>query len=375
MYIDQIMTREVISVKKNSRINEMLELMQTHRLQHLPVVNESNELLGIVAHQDIQKAGPSTITTLSVGEANYLLAKVTAAQIMQDKVVSCNSNTLIEVAGQLLRDNGISSLPVLQDDLLVGIVTMEDILDFFLDLTGCRQKGATRVAIRVSDEKGSLSQLINIINDLGGYIATIVSPTELDKDGKRVCIVRYYADDPHRLDLQLKQFGIEIISENFLAEPEVEIRKNDSEPVVMTQEEQIASFISQNDQLFSMMSMQLLSVKPGYCQLSMKILPQLLNAAGVLHGAAGFALADVAVAIASNSYNRMALSLESSMKYLVSCKEGEHVIATTKEISLGQRIAHYQVELRQTSDDALIAIFNTSVFRKTEALPIHIQTN
>lgn len=369
MYIDKIMTREVISVNQETRINEMLELMHTHQLQHLPVVGPNAKLVGLVSHQDIQKAAPSAITTLSVGEANYLLAKITAEQIMQYKVVSCEPSTLIEQAGQIMREHSISSLPVIKDDKLIGIVTMEDILDFFLDLTGCRQNDATRITVRVSDEKGNLSNLINTINELGGYIVTVVSPTELDNEGKRVCIVRYYADNPHLLDSQLKQAGIEIISENFLAEQNLQVQTiNRPDNQDETKAQQIASFICQHDQIARMMNIQLLSMDKNSCQLSMKVTRYMLNAAGVLHGAASFALADVTVAIASNSHNQVALSLDSNMKYLATCKTGDSLIATSKEISLGRTIASYQVEIRRKSDNVLVALFTGSVFRKEDQL-------
>jgi len=373
MYIDKIMTRKVISIREETRINMMLELMHEHQLQHLPVVNNSAEILGIVSYQDILKAAPSAITTLSVGEANYLLGKIIAEQIMQHNVVSCKPTTLIEEAGQILRQQNISSLPVVEENKLIGIVTMEDILDFFLDLTGCRQTDATRIAVKVSDEKGILSHLINIINGLGGYIVTIVSPTELDHEGKRVCIIRYYADNPHLLDNQLKQAGIELITENFLAEQSSQTSDNFQANIASkfpddTQEQQVADFIGNNDQIAKMMNIQIESVNKGTCQLTMKVTPQHLNAAGVLHGAAAFALADVAFAIASNTHNRVALSLDSNIKFLTSCQMGDSLIASAKEISLGKTIAHYQIEIKRVSDNKLTALFTGSVFRKEEKL-------
>lgn len=389
MYIDKIMTRKVVSVSENTRINEMLELMHKHQLQHLPVISESGELLGIIAHQDIQKAAPSAITTLSVGESNYLLAKITAKQIMQKEVTTCKPSTLIEEAGQILREQSISSLPVVKsngdnDKQLIGIVTMEDILDFFLDLTGCLQTDATRIAVRVSDEKGGLSTFMNLVNELGGYIATVVSPTEQDQEGKRVCIVRYYAENPHLLDQQLKQAGIEIISENFLAETLVKetsvketlVKETRDKPYQemensknkQSDSQKIATFICQNDQLAQSMNIQLLDTDKGQCSLSMKIKSSLLNAAGVVHGGATFTLADVAFAIASNSHGRIALSLNANICYPATAKKGDTLIAIAKEISLGKTTATYQVEVKRKSDKKLTALFTGTVFRKQEQL-------
>lgn len=218
MYIDSIMTTDVISITEDTRINEMNELMKLNALQHLPVVNDAGMIIGMVSHQDIQKATPSEITTLTVGESNFLLSKITATQIMQTELVFCEPTTLIEEAAQILRNQGISSLPVVEASKLIGIATIEDVLDFFLDITGCGQTDATRIAARLEDKKGSLSSFLDKINEKGGYIISVASPTKADKDGKRICIVRYYADDPRQLDEHLKNSGIEIVSEDFLSE-------------------------------------------------------------------------------------------------------------------------------------------------------------
>lgn len=218
MYIDSIMTTNVISISEDTRISEISELMEAHTLQHLPVINNAKELVGLVSRSDIQEALPSKITTLTVGESNYLLSKITALQIMSKKLVFCKPDTLIEEAAQMLRDQGISSLPVLKNSKLVGIVTIEDILDFFLDVTGCRQKDATRIAVRLEDSKGNLSRFLSMINEKGGYIISVASPTGQDQAGKRICIVRFYAEHPHQVDEHLRQSGIEFVSENFLSE-------------------------------------------------------------------------------------------------------------------------------------------------------------
>lgn len=371
MYIDKIMTSQVISINEQSRLNEMLELMQEHALEHLPVIQDKGKLVGIVSQHDIQKAAPSAITTLSVGEANYLLAKITAQQIMQTNVIYCHKETLIEEAGQIMRKHDISSLPIVEDGHLVGIVTMVDILDFFLDITGCHQKDATRIAVRLSDKRGSLSDLLNKISELNCYIATVVSPTELDNKGRRVCIIRYYSEQPHEVDKQLKQQGFELVSENFLAEQlrtkETPIDIEDkSKQKNDTGAQEIAKWIIGHDHLAKNMGIQIKQIKKGACSLTMKVIPSLVNAAGVVHGGAVFALADIACAIAANTHEIVSLTVNGSVSFLTSSKEGDTLIARTKEISLGNTMATYEVEVRRCSDDTLTALFVGTVFRKKE---------
>jgi len=374
MYVSNIMSTEIIHVTPEARLNEMADLMANHDLRHLPVLDKNGHLTGIVSRQDLQKAAPSPISTLSVGEAKYLLSKVTAQQIMQTKVISCAEKTLVEVAGQLLRENSISSLPVLRGEQLVGIVTIEDIMDFFLDITGCQLDKATRIAVRLTDEKGGLCSFLQEINTQGGYIATVVSPMNLDEEDKRTCIVRYYADNPHEIDNHLKKSGYEMFAEDFLAEKiqvtpvELEVPEaNEIGP------HEIAAWMSKNDQLAKQFGMHIEQISAGHCELSMRVTKKMLNSVGVVHGGTTFALADVAFAMASNTHGRVALSINANINYISTAKEGDILTAIAKEISLGRNAATYRVEVRR-ADQNLTATFSGTVFRKKDEIATWMNT-
>nr|CRH04343.1 Putative signal transduction protein with CBS domains [Candidatus Magnetococcus massalia] len=213
MYIDRIMKRDVVSVAPEATLSEMAEVMRNHHFRHLPVV-DGGRLVGVVSRQDILRAEPSPVSTLSAGEAKYLLSKVTAKEIMQSEVIECGPKTLIEEAGWLMRHHRVGFLPVLSDGQLQGVVTTDDLMDFFLDVTGCNVRDSARIALHLADETGRLSEMLQQINKLGGYIATVVSPTHPDETGKRIAIVRYRHDDPQVVADKLTEMGYHIITED-----------------------------------------------------------------------------------------------------------------------------------------------------------------
>jgi acetoin utilization protein AcuB len=196
MYVDRIMTRDVVTVTEQAKLARLSELMQLRKLRHLPVVDDAGRLVGIISHRDVQRAEPSPITTLDVGEVNYLLSKVTAGQIMHRSVVTARPEMLVEQAGCLMRDRRVGCLPVVDDDKLVGIITGVDLVDFFLEVTGCQVTDAARIAVHLADDPGRLAGLLTAINQAGGKIVTVVSPTHIDDSGQRTAIVRFRADDP-----------------------------------------------------------------------------------------------------------------------------------------------------------------------------------
>ena len=212
MFVDRIMTRDVLQVTEDTRLPQLAALMRDHHIRHLPVVREGR-LVGLVTSHDLERVSPSPITTLSVGEANYLLGKLTAARVMRTQVITCASDTLVEEAARLLRQEKIGCLPVVENGKLVGILTHEDLLDFFLDITGCLMEDTTRIAVHLPDTTGQLGQLLAAINQAGGYIATVVSPLHPDQTGLRIVVVRYRASDPRALNQCLRDLGYDLLTE------------------------------------------------------------------------------------------------------------------------------------------------------------------
>ncbi|MDS4021060.1 MAG: CBS and ACT domain-containing protein [Candidatus Competibacter sp.] len=213
MYVDRIMTREVVQVAEDTRLTQLAALMRDHCIRHLPVARDGH-LVGLVTSHDLERVSPSPITTLSVGEANYLLGKLTAAKLMRTQVVTCAPDTLVEEAARLLRQERIGCLPVVENGgRLVGILTHEDLLDFFLDITGCLMEDTTRIAVHLPDTIGQLGRLLAAINEAGGYIATVVSPLHPDQTGLRIAVVRYRAIDPPALNQRLRDLGYDLVTE------------------------------------------------------------------------------------------------------------------------------------------------------------------
>ena len=213
MYVAQIMSHVIDTATTDMKLSHAAQLMRDNHRRFLPVVDEHYHLLGLFSYRELTEAEPSSITTLSVGEVNYLTSKITVGQLMQKNPLTCTPQTLVEEAGRIIRENKIGCLPVIENEQVVGVITETDILDFFLDITGSRLSDSARIAVHLADRKGELRKLLEKINDFGGYIATVVSPVSQDASGKRIAIVRYRSDNPANLDSHLRDLGYEIITE------------------------------------------------------------------------------------------------------------------------------------------------------------------
>ena len=120
------MTPDPITIAPTTTLPEANRLMKECNIRRLPIV-ENGRLVGIVTLGDVREASPSTATSLSIYELNYLLSRLTVGQIMTHDPISITPDTSIEAAARLMLEHKIGSLPVVDGTRVVGIITESDI--------------------------------------------------------------------------------------------------------------------------------------------------------------------------------------------------------------------------------------------------------
>lgn len=163
------MTHNPITVTPDISIAEAMERMEREKVRRFPVVDKNRKLIGIVTYQDLLHASPSTATSLSIWEISYLLAQIKVQEIMTKKVITTTEDAPLEEAARLMVENQIGSLPVMRDDVIVGIITESDIFRVFLEVFGAREKGI-RVTILAPYVRGSMAEITSTITKAGGLI-------------------------------------------------------------------------------------------------------------------------------------------------------------------------------------------------------------
>ena len=106
-----------------------------------------------------------------------------------------------------------------------------------------------------------------------------------------------------------------------------------------------------------------LEEKEGFCKLKMTVRPEMCNGFEIAHGGISYSFADSALAFASNSHGRQAVSIETSISHLKPLKAGDIITATAEEKSRSNRIAIYDVRVEKENGE-LVALFKGTVFRK-----------
>ncbi|MBI2217722.1 MAG: adenylyl-sulfate kinase [Candidatus Rokubacteria bacterium] len=132
MRVRELMTRGLITVSPETTVTEARTLMANERIRHL-LVTDGGRLAGIVTDRDIRLNLASPATTLSVWELNYLLARLTVAEVMTKSLIVVEPDRDAREAARIMLDHKIGALPVLDGDRLVGILTETDLVRAFAE--------------------------------------------------------------------------------------------------------------------------------------------------------------------------------------------------------------------------------------------------
>ncbi len=129
--VSKIMTSDVICVSPNQTMEEVERVFNDHAINHLPVVNENREILGMVSKSDVYKVSYG----ISVFHNRYkkvynqsLFRSLLVSDVMTENVASLSPDKSIGVAIGIFKENLFRALPIVEDKVVVGIVTPIDII-------------------------------------------------------------------------------------------------------------------------------------------------------------------------------------------------------------------------------------------------------
>ena len=145
--VKDIMTRDVKTVSPETEITQAAKLLLSERINGVPVINETGELVGILCQSDLiaqQKSIPiPSLFTLLDGYIPLTLlnrldkevekiAATTVKNAMTPDPITVDSDTEIEKVASLMVEKNYHTLPVVDSGRLVGIVGKEDVLRILL---------------------------------------------------------------------------------------------------------------------------------------------------------------------------------------------------------------------------------------------------
>jgi len=126
MRVENYMSLVPITIRDDTDYWKAFDIMQEKDLHHIPVVNESNAVVGLITRRDLQ-----------IAAMHFKEASVEVSEVMHSPVVTISPGELLSEAAKQMIDNRIGGLPVLDSNgQIVGILTETDLLRALIDQLG-----------------------------------------------------------------------------------------------------------------------------------------------------------------------------------------------------------------------------------------------
>ena len=136
MKVSEIMTTGVKTAYADTPVKDIANTMCFNKISGLPIVDEDNKIIGIVSEKDLLKRMfPDMATIAAEGRPNFEEMEkgyadtlhLTANDIMTKTVSSVTPDMPIMKAASLMCINNIRRIPVAEDNVVVGIISIGDV--------------------------------------------------------------------------------------------------------------------------------------------------------------------------------------------------------------------------------------------------------
>ncbi|WP_066057383.1 acetoin utilization AcuB family protein [Robertmurraya korlensis] len=209
MIVEEIMKSDVSTLTSDNTIEDAIQLMKTKRIRHLPVIDKSHHIIGLVTDRDIKDATPSIF--YATGQRDILQKSV--KEIMRTNIITGHPLDFVEEISAVFYEHHISCLPIVNDQKLVGIVTETDLLHTLVQLTGAHQPGS-QIEVKVPNRAGMLCEVTAVISKRkANLLSVLVYPDKKDENYK-ILVLRVQTMNPVTLIDELKKAGYTVLWPN-----------------------------------------------------------------------------------------------------------------------------------------------------------------
>jgi acetoin utilization protein AcuB len=205
MLVEDIMNRNVVTVRPSDTIRLAMLMTTQHRIRHLPVVDDNGILVGILSDRDLRDACSSK---LEQGQ-NEELYNRPVSDIMHKDIITAHPLDFVEEAAYSLYENRIGCVPVVDQDELKGIVTETDILYTLVELMGV-QYPSSHIEVEVTDQAGRLADVASVFKNIQLNVGSVlVFPGR--HHGSKNLVFRAHTMDTRRIKNELTKNGFKVI--------------------------------------------------------------------------------------------------------------------------------------------------------------------
>lgn len=130
--VRDLMTDHVFTLGPLDDLESLYELMETHHVRHVPVVDRDGDLVGLVTQRDLARRALGAQDDLPLSMQQEILRRHRVREIMSTEVDTVEPDESLKAAAEMLIENKIGCVPVVEGEHLVGILTESDFVRLYV---------------------------------------------------------------------------------------------------------------------------------------------------------------------------------------------------------------------------------------------------
>lgn len=130
--ISQIMTKDLITLNPTQSLYDAEKLFKKHNIRHIPIV-EGKTIIGVLSYSDLLRISFADLTDEEDSIESVVYDAFTISQVMAKVPLTVTTDTTIKEVAEILSKQSFHSLPVIENEELVGIVTTTDLINYLLE--------------------------------------------------------------------------------------------------------------------------------------------------------------------------------------------------------------------------------------------------
>lgn len=131
--VSTIMTKDVVKLNITDDLTKAETLFKKHHIRHIPVVS-GNKIIGMLSYTDLLRISFADAVDEDETEVDVTVYNMfSIEQVMARNLVTVSPETTIKEVAEILASKEFHALPVVEDELLVGIVTTTDLIKYLID--------------------------------------------------------------------------------------------------------------------------------------------------------------------------------------------------------------------------------------------------
>lgn len=134
MKVKDLMSMPVFSLRESDTLQRARDLMTMQRIRHVPIVTANNTFIGLITHRDLLSATISHLAEVDPETQREIDSGIPIQEIMRTDLKTISPEDNLGDAAKVLLNHKYGCLPVVNEGILVGIITEADFLKLTIQL-------------------------------------------------------------------------------------------------------------------------------------------------------------------------------------------------------------------------------------------------